>query len=116
MDKSAIADIFEEIALLLELKGENPFKARAYTNAARTLDSYEGDLSQLVTENRLGDLPGIGEALQQKITELVQTGKLDYYEKIRASVPEGLLELLDIPNLGPKKIKVLHEKLGVSSI
>lgn len=116
MDKSEIADIFEEIALLLEIKGENPFKARAYTNAARTLDTYEGDLASLVAENRLGELPGIGEALQQKITEMVKTGRLEYYENLRASVPMGLLELLDIPALGPKKIKVLHEKLGVSSI
>ena len=116
MDKSEITDILEEIAVLLELKGENPFKARAYTNAARVLDQYDGDLAQLVTENRLGELAGIGEALQQKITELVQTGSLKYYETLRASVPEGLLALMDIPALGPKKIKALHEKLGITSV
>ena len=71
MDKSEIADIFEEIAVLLELKGENPFKARAYVNGARVLGNYEGDLGQLVAEDRLEDLPGIGEALHQKIVELV---------------------------------------------
>jgi DNA polymerase (family 10) len=116
MDKAAITDILEEIAVLLELKGENPFKARAYTGAARALDNYEGDLVKLVEEDRLGDLPGIGEALQQKITELVRTGKLDYYEKLRASIPEGLLAMMEIPALGPKKIKVLHEKLNISSV
>jgi len=116
MDKSEIADIFEEIALLLELKGENPFKARAYTNAARTLESYDGNLPQLVGDNRLGELPGIGDALQLKIVELVKTGRLAYYETLKASFPEGLLALIDIPALGPKKIKVLHEKLGVSNI
>jgi len=116
MDKSEIADILEEIAVLLELKGENPFKARAYTNAARTLDTFDGDLMQLVEENRLGELSGIGEALQQKITELAKTGRLDYYETLRASFPAGLLGLLDIPALGPKKIAALHEKLGVGSI
>ena len=116
MDKSEITDILEEIAVLLELKGENPFKARAYTNGARALDNYEGDVAQLVRENRLGELPGLGDALQQKITELVTTGRLEYYEKLRASVPEGLLALRDIPALGPKKIKALYEKLGVTSV
>src|ERR1700722_8751660 len=111
MDKSEITDVLEEIAVLLELKGENPFKARAYSNAARVLDSYEGDIAQLVAENRLGELAGIGEALQQKITELVKTGRLEYYEKLRDSIPEGLLGLMAIPALGPKKIKALHEKL-----
>ena len=103
MDKSEITDILEEIAVLLELKGENPFKARAYTNAARALDNFEGDLAQLVAENRLGELPGIGDALQQKITELVKTGQLEYYENLRASVPEGLLAMMDIPALGPEE-------------
>jgi DNA polymerase (family 10) len=116
MDKSAITDILEEIAVLLELKGENPFKARAYTNAARALDNYEGDLAQLVAEDRLEELPGIGAALHQKITELVKTGRLKYYEELRASVPEGLLAMMDIPALGPKKIKVLYEKLGITSV
>jgi len=114
--KSDITDVLEEIAVLLELKGENPFKARAYSNAARVLDSYEGDIAQLVAENRLGELSGIGEALQQKITELVKTGRLEYYEKLRDSIPEGLLGLMAVPALGPKKIKALHEKLGVTSV
>src|SRR5271156_6171166 len=108
MDKSEIADIFEEIAVLLELKGENPFKARAYVNGARVLSNYEGDLGKLVAEDKREDLPGIGEALHQKIVELVKTGRLNYYEELRASVPEGLLGMLDIPSLGAKKIKALH--------
>jgi DNA polymerase (family 10) len=116
MDKSEVSDILEEIAVLLELKGENPFKARAYTNAARTLDNFDGDLAQLVAENRIEELPGIGEALHQKITELVKTGRLEYYETLRASVPEGLRAMMDIPALGPKKIKALHEKLGITTV
>jgi DNA polymerase (family 10) len=116
MDKSGITDILEEIAVLLELKGENPFKARAYTNAARALDNFEGELAQLVAENRLGELAGVGDALQQKITELVKTDRLDYYEKLRESVPEGLLAMMEIPSLGAKKIKVLHEKLGIKNV
>ena len=116
MDKSQVTDILEEIAVLLELKGENPFKARAYTNGARTLDTYEGDLGKLVAENRLGELAGIGDALQKKITELVTTGRLGYYEDLRASVPEGMLALMEIPSLGAKKINALHAKLGISSV
>jgi len=116
MDKSQVTDILEEIAVLLELKGENPFKARAYTNGARTLDTYEGDLAKLVAENRLGELAGIGDALQKKITELVTTGRLGYYEDLRASVPEGMLALMEIPSLGAKKINALHAKLGISSV
>jgi DNA polymerase (family 10) len=116
MDKSQVSGILEEIALLLELKGENPFKALAYTKAARTLDTYDGDLARLVAENRLAELPGLGDALRQKITTLVTTGRLEYYETLRASVPEGLLALLEIPALGPKKIRALHEKIGVASV
>jgi DNA polymerase (family 10) len=116
MDKLQVSEIFEEIAVLLELKGENPFRARAYTNAARALDSYDGELAPLVAEDRLGDIPGIGDALRLKIIELVKTGRLEYYEKLRASVPEGLLELLEVPALGPKKIKTLHDKLGISTV
>jgi DNA polymerase (family 10) len=109
MDKAQVSEILEEIAVLLELKGENPFKALAYTKAARALDNFDGDLARLVAGNRLGELPGLGEALREKITLLVNTGRLEYYEALRASVPEGLLALLDIPALGPKKIKALHE-------
>ncbi|HEX4141100.1 MAG TPA: DNA polymerase/3'-5' exonuclease PolX [Candidatus Methylacidiphilales bacterium] len=116
MDKSQVTDVLEEIAVLLELKGENPFKARAYTNAARTLDTFEGDLGKLVAENRLGELAGIGDALQKKITELVTTGRLGYYEDLRASVPAGMLALMEIPSLGAKKINALHDKLGISSV
>jgi DNA polymerase (family 10) len=116
MDKSGITDILEEIAVLLELKGENPFKARAYVNAARALDNYEGDIAQLVAEDRIEELPGIGAALHQKITELVKTGRLKYYEELRASIPEGLLAMMDIPALGPKKIQALREKLGITSV
>ncbi len=116
MDKYGVIEILEEIAVLLELKGENPFKARAYINAARALDTFEGDLALLVKENRLGEIPGVGDALQQKITELVKTDKLDYYDKLRATVPEGLLGMMEIPSLGAKKIKTLHEKLGITNV
>lgn len=116
MDKEQIAEILNEIGTLLELKGENPFKTRAYANAARTLEALEEPLETLIAENRLGSLKGIGEALQQKITELVTTGKLEYYETLKASLPAGLMELLQVQGLGPKKVKALHDHLGVDSL
>ncbi|MEW6624122.1 MAG: DNA polymerase/3'-5' exonuclease PolX [Bacillota bacterium] len=116
MDKHQVAGVLHEIGLLLELKGENPFKSRAYYNGARTVEMLEGDLLQLVKEGRLKDIKGIGEALSEKIKELVLTGGLKYYEELKASVPHGLFDMLHIPGLGPKKIKVLHETLGITSV
>ena len=116
MDKDKVAEILIEIGTLLELKGENPFKTRAYLNAARTLESLAEPLGKLVEEKRLGDIKGIGDALQQKITELVTTGKLKYYDDLKASVPPGLVEMLGIPGVGPKKVIALHTKLGIESI
>src|SRR5580698_3266194 len=116
MDKDKVAEILVEIGTLLELKGENPFKTRAYVNAARTLESLNEPLAKLVAEKRLGEIKGIGEALEQKITELVETGRLKYYEDLKASLPVGMVEMLEISGLGPKKIQALNKKLGVDSI
>ncbi|MFZ0564818.1 MAG: DNA polymerase/3'-5' exonuclease PolX [Chlamydiales bacterium] len=116
MDKHGIAQIFDEIAILLELKGENPFKIRAYHNASRTLEDLEEDIETLVNENRLTDFPGIGKAIAEKITTLVLTDHLPYYEKLRKSIPETLLELLQVPGLGGKKIKILYEQLKIKNI
>ncbi|KUJ90798.1 MAG: phosphotransferase domain-containing protein [Thermoanaerobacter thermocopriae] len=116
MDKKEIANILNNIGLLLELKGENPFKSRAYYNAARTIELLDEDIEILVKENRLKDIKGIGEAINKKITELVLTGKMKYYEDLKASIPEGLVEMLKIPGLGPKKIKTIYEKLNITTI
>src|SRR5436190_5978800 len=116
MDKDQVAEILISIGTLLELKGENPFKTRAYFNAARTIETSTESLAKLVSENRLGEIKGIGEALQKKIGELVTTGRLAYYDELKASVPPGLLAMLDIPGVGPKKIKVLYDELGIKSI
>jgi DNA polymerase (family 10) len=116
MDKERVAEILVEIGTLLELKGENPFKTRAYQNGARIIEGLNEPLQKLVAEERLGELKGIGDALQQKITELVTTGKLKYYDELKASVPAGLVAMLDIPGLGPKKIIALNKHLGVDSI
>jgi DNA polymerase (family 10) len=116
MDKDKVAEILLEIGTLLELKGENPFKTRAYANGARTIQGLAEPLEKLVAEKRLGEIKGIGEALEQKITELVETGRLKYYEELKASLPAGLTEMLEIPGLGPKKIQALNKKLGVDSV
>ena len=116
MDKDKVAEILVEIGTLLELKGENPFKTRAYGNAARTIEALNEPLGTLVAEKRLGEIKGIGEALEQKITELVETGKLKYYEELKASIPAGMIDMLEISGLGPKKIQALNQKLGIDSI
>lgn len=116
MDKEKVAEVLVEIGTLLELKGENPFKTRAYLNAARTIEALSEPLETLVSEQRLGTIKGIGDALQQKITELVTTGRLAYFEELKASVPPGLLALLEISGLGPKKIQALRLKLGIESV
>jgi DNA polymerase (family 10) len=116
MDKEQVAEVLTEIGTLLELKGENPFKTRAYVNAARTIESLTEPLVKVVEEKRLGDIRGIGDALQQKITELVTTGRLKYYEDLKASIPPGLVAMLDLHGVGPKKVKKLHDELGVDSI
>jgi DNA polymerase (family 10) len=116
MDKDKVAEILVGIGTLLELKGENPFKTRAYANAARTIENLNEPLAKLVAEKRLGEIKGIGEALERKITELVETGKLKYYDELKASIPPGLIEMLEIPGLGPKKIQALNQKLGVDSV
>ena len=111
-----MAEILVEIGTLLELKGENPFKTRAYLNGARIIEGLNEPLKKIVEEERLGELKGIGDALQQKITELVSTGKLKYYDELKASVPAGLVAMLDIPGLGPKKIIALNKHLAVDSV
>ena len=116
MDKEQVAAVLTEIGTLLELKGENPFKTRAYHNAARTLEGLAEPLDKIVSEGRLGEIKGFGDALVDKITKLVTTGNLPYYDELKASVAPGLIEMLGIPSLGPKKVKKLHDELGVDTI
>ena len=116
MTKEQIAEILTDIATLLELKGENPFKSRAYVNAARSLEASTEPLERIFAPDSESRLKGIGESIQEKISTLLQTGKLAYYEELKSSIPAGLVAMLNIPGLGPKKIKSLHDKLGVESI
>jgi DNA polymerase (family 10) len=116
MDRHELARIFNETGLLLELKGENPFKARAYYNAARTVENLGEDLEKLVKEERLHEVPGFGEAIVKKIHEWAQTGKIEFYENLKNTTPPGLLEFLRIPGLGPKRINQLYTVLKISSL
>ncbi|MCR4434861.1 MAG: DNA polymerase/3'-5' exonuclease PolX [Clostridiales bacterium] len=116
MDQHEIAALLNNIGMLLELKGESFFKSKAYYEAARTIELLEEDIGTLVKKDRLKDLKGFGEALTQKIAELVHTGKLEYYEKLKESIPAGLMEMLKIPGLGPKKVRAVYEHLGITTI
>lgn len=116
MDKAAVADILEEIGTLLELKGENPFKSRAYHNASRIIVALTQDLNLLVKEKKLTTLKGIGEGLSENITILVTTGKLPYYEQLQKSLPPGLLEMIRIQGVGPKRAKILYDQLQIKDV
>src|SRR5438128_1170283 len=116
MTKSEVAAVLEEIGTLLELKGENPFKIRAYVNAARAIETFGGNISDLQDEEALGKIPGIGKSIALKIKELAATGSLKYLEELRAEFPAAILQLFSISGLGAKKIKALNEKLQISSI
>jgi len=116
MKNSEIAKVFQDIADLLELKGENQFKIRAYQKSARAIEHLSAEAEQLATEERLREIPGVGEAIAKKITELVTTGRLEYYEKLKAEFPEGISTLLSIPGVGPKTAMLLSSELGISTV
>jgi DNA polymerase (family 10) len=114
--KREIAQILEDIGLLLELKGESPFKSQAYYNAARTIEGTTDDLAGLVATGRIRELKGIGQALADKLVELVGTGRLAYYEELKRSVPDGLVEMRAIAGMGPKKILAVWQQLGITTV
>jgi DNA polymerase (family 10) len=117
MKNTAIAKVFSDIADLLELKGENAFKIRAYQKAARTIEHYPKEIKIMIDEGEdLRDIPGVGEAIAKKTTELITTGKLGYYENLKTEFPEGITNLLAIPGIGPKTANKLSSELGVSSV
>lgn len=116
VNKYEIADILNKIGLLLELKGESFFKSKAYYDAAKTLEMLDEEIETLVLENRLAGIRGFGQALVSKVTELVTTGRLEYYENLLKSIPPGLLEMMRIPGLGAKKVKAIYETLGITTI
>jgi DNA polymerase (family 10) len=115
MKNQFVADTLYMIADLLDLKGEIFFKTRAYRMAAQAIEALDEDIERLVNQKTLESIPGIGEALAKKITELIQTGKLEYLERLKKEVPTGLIDLLGIPGLGPKKVAALYKNLGITN-
>jgi DNA polymerase (family 10) len=116
MEKERVAAILAEIGTLLEIQGENSFRCNAYHNAARAVEQLDTSLADVVAAGKLGDIPGIGTTLQEKITTLVTTGKLPFYEDLRKKTPPGLLDMLRIQGMGPKKIKALYDQLGIDDL
>jgi DNA polymerase (family X) len=116
MEAAKIAQIIDEMGTLLELRGENPFRVRAYYSAAQALVNLSGDLSVMIADGSLKEVPGIGDTMHAKIVQLATTGHLPSYDELRRSTPPGLVALLRIPGLGPKKIKALHETLKIESL
>jgi DNA polymerase (family 10) len=116
MEKNDIAAVLDEIAMFMELTGENPFKIRAYSAGARILENLTEDLGELIDGGKLADIPGLGEALVDKITTLRRDGVLPFHQKLKASIPAGLLEVIQIPGLGPKKVRALWTQLAVEDL
>lgn len=116
MKKEEIVAILDEISVLLELKGENPFKVRAYERAARALEVLDKDLGEIIEEAGLESIKGIGKALAEKIESLYFKGHLKFYDDLKSSIEPGLVEMLGIPGIGPKKIRAMRNKLGITSI
>lgn len=116
MDKKRVAEILDEMGTLFELRGENPFKCRAFHNASRIVAALTDDLNELIRSGNIRNVKGIGEHLAEIITDLASKGKSKEYDQLKASLPAGLLEMVRIQGLGPKRIKLLYEKLKIKSV
>jgi len=116
MKNKIVADILYQIADLLDVKGDIFFKTRAYRMAAQSIETLDEDIEIVSKENRLRLIPGVGEALSKKIKEIVETDRLEYFEKLKKEIPRGVIDLLDIPGLGPKKISLLYRHLSITNI
>ncbi|MFP6858302.1 MAG: hypothetical protein VCA73_13580 [Roseibacillus sp.] len=111
-----LVNVLEDLALLLELKGETPFKIRTFRKGAEVVRALEGDLVQRARDRDLKGIDGIGEALQDKLHELALTGRLEIHDSLRGEFPEGLFEILELKCLGPKKVGTLYKELGIASL
>jgi len=116
MDNLQISQIFRDIAKILEIKGENPFRIRAYEKAAQNIEGLTDDITVYIKEDRLTDIPGIGKDLSEKIKEFISTGRIKAYEALKKTVPEGILDLLKIPSIGPKTARLLYEQLKINNV
>jgi len=116
VDNIKIARIFREIADLLSIKGENPFRIRAYEKAADILEHLSGNIEELYREGKLKQIPGIGKGILEKIETIIKTGTLPLYEQLKSNFPPGLIEIISIPDVGPKTAKLLYEKMGIKNV
>ena len=116
MHNQQIAQVFSNIADLLEIKGEVVYKVLAYRRAAESLRDYSREVRVMWQDGKLREIPAVGPAIEEKISELLATGRLNFYEKLKAELPEGLVEVLAVPDVGPKKVAMFWKKLGVTSV
>lgn len=116
MDNKQVAAVLDEIAILLELSGENPFKVRSYSNVARAVEQLDIEIETLVAEKRLREVKGVGESLEQKLEELLTTGRLEYLENLRKKFPATLFDFFRIPGLGAKRIQTIYKDLGIKTL
>lgn len=115
MNNSDIIEILENIAELLEIKGENVYKARSYQNVARSIKFLSDEVGTLAAQDRLKEIPGVGEAIAKKLNELVSTGRLEYYEKLKSEFPPDINSLLEIRGIGPRTAALLIKELQVQN-
>lgn len=116
VSKEDVIGLLDEIGFMLDLKAENPFKIRAYHNAARSLAAMEQNIEEMVAQEKLQEISGIGKDLAAKITEYVKTGELNYYNELKKEVPEEILMMLKIPGLGPRKVKKIYDTLKITTL
>ncbi len=116
MTKEEVAAALDEVGTLLEVQGESAFRTNSYHNASRALLQLDGDFKAIVEEGKLGQVRGIGTSMQEKIETLFRTGELPQLNELRAAVPAGVVQMLRLPGLGPKKVKALHEELGINDL
>jgi len=111
-----VAALLEQIAELLMLKNENPYRIRAYTIAAQNIRDLDADIEEVARQGKLDEIPGVGKAIAAKIEEYLRTGKLEYYEQLKREVPVQAVDLLEVPGIGPSRAHLLYEKLGITTI
>ncbi|MFH0877983.1 MAG: DNA polymerase/3'-5' exonuclease PolX [Candidatus Omnitrophota bacterium] len=116
MKNALVSDIFRRIAELLEIKSENPFRIRAYLRAAEQIENLKDDIAEYSSQERLGDIPGIGTDLAQKANEILSSGTCKLYEQLKKEIPEGVLALMEVPEIGPKTARLFFEKLNINSL
>lgn len=115
-DKFKIANTLRELGIMLEILGENPFKIRAYENAAKIIEKLPDDLEELARTEELIKIEGIGRAIAKKISTIIETGNLPKLDEVKGTIPHGVLAMLQIPELTPRRINLIWKKLGIASI